>query len=104
MIGFFGGLLLALGLIGVGWDPADVTPAVVYTWAGMIAVGGTLLGAILFPRTIGLGAMWLMIGGVIAAIAALIHDHDNFILPLLIVALASFFCQAMVGSLRRDAT
>lgn len=105
MIGFVIGLFVAIALIASGWSPgATDTPGAFFAFSGVLLVGGLMLGLILIPRTVGIACMNIFLGGLIAAVAALVHGNGALILPMLAIAVAAIVCQMIVGNVRRRAT
>lgn len=96
MLGFLIGLCLLIGLPAAVLDD-DPAESIGAWWelfaAGAIALAGAWLLGMLFVRTIGMAAFGLQIGGVVAAVLALIVGEAQYAPGMLFLAFVGWLIQ-----------
>lgn len=97
MIGTLLGVFLAFQLIAVAWSGG-------LSFASLVPVGVMfLIGLLLFPRTIGIAFMWVLLAGIPALIVALLRGGWGQAGMTLLLCLTVGAASAVLGAVRRDA-
>ena len=102
MIGFIWGLGLLFSYLGQAWGGTDST-------AGFIPMLGffvisTLVGLVLFPRTVGMALTPMFIATPVAFIISLFNHSFVYSLTILAIGLMAGLAQFVIARIRPDAT
>lgn len=103
MIGSILGVIFAIGLVVAAVQHDIGTVSQSYLVAGIVLIGGAVL-QFLLPRTIGMAAVGVVIGGLLAFAVVLVTGQFGQVLPMLLIALAGVLVGqlAMLTIRRRD--
>jgi hypothetical protein len=102
MIGFIWGLGLLFSYLGQAWGGTDSTEGFI-PMLGFFAIS-TLVGLVLFPRTVGMALTPMFIATPAAFIISLFTHSFIYSLTILAIGLMAGLAQFIIARIRPDAT
>jgi hypothetical protein len=101
MIGFLWGIGLLISYLGQAWSGSDSTEGLL-PMLGFFAFS-TVIGLVLFPRTIGMALSPMFMASPVAFVISLFRHSFTYSLTILLIGLVAGFSQFLIARFRPDA-